>query len=300
MNDSLFAGIEAGGTKVLCAVANNRGEILMDVRIPTTTPDQTFAQVAAFFAAQEAKVGAIKGCGIASFGPLDLDQDSESYGHLTTTPKLGWKGVDMLGRLTAILPVPTLIDTDVNCAALAEGMSGAATGLERFCYMTVGTGIGVGIIDVGRATGGAGHPEVGHIRVARAPGDGFAGICPSHGDCVEGLACGPAMKARWHASAEDLPSDHVAWEYEAHYIASICLSLTYITRPQRIIIGGGVLERSSLYAGIRSAFVKLTAGYALDSWAKQVETYLSAPGLSQPSPGLVGALAMARKASDAS
>lgn len=294
MTQQLFAAIEAGGTKVICAIAGADGGVLVQARLPTTAPDDTFACIATFFHQQIDRLGRIAAGGIASFGPLDLDPISLQFGQLTTTPKPGWAAVDMLGRVAAILDAPTFINTDVTCAAMAEANVGAGRGLDRLCYMTVGTGIGVGIFDRGATPAGALHPEVGHVRISRAQGDDFAGICPSHGDCAEGLACGPAMKTRWHKSAEELPADHIAWAYEAHYIAAICVNLTYIVRPQRIIIGGGVMEQSSLIGAVRSAYRELMAGYALDRYSVAVETFICLPELRNPSPGLIGALEIAR------
>lgn len=299
VRDRLLAGLEAGGTKVLCALSDLRGRIVRDVRIATTTPDETFSEIAAFFRTLPDGSG-IVGCGVASFGPLELDPASPRYGSVTDTPKSGWRGVALLDRLAAIMPVPTLIDTDVNCAALAEGREdGAAEGLERFCYITVGTGIGVGIVDRGAIRLGMAHAEAGHMRVGRAPGDTFDGICPLHSDCVEGLACGPAIAARWNMPAEALPANHTAWAHEAWYIAALCANLTYTLRPQRIVIGGGVLGHAALYNQVRRAFVDLTAGYALDRWSSNPATYLAAPAFVDPSPGLVGALMLAAEAAHA-
>lgn len=299
MSKRLLAAIEAGGTKILCALRDGQGRIGPSVRIATTTPDATFAAIEQFFR-EHAAAGQIAGCGIASFGPLDLDPASASYGSLTTTPKPGWADVPMLERMARILPVPTRIDTDVNCAALAEGSGdGAAAGLQRYCYMTVGTGIGVGIVDQGSVRGGTGHAEAGHIRLGKAPEDSFGGICPSHGDCVEGLACGPAMRARWGVPAETLPDRHPAWEIEAWYIAAICANLTYTVRPQRIVIGGGVLGHGRLYSLVRSKFADLMAGYALDRWSADPDSYLVKPAFEDPSPGLLGAFMLAAEAADA-
>lgn len=294
MSNQLFAAIEAGGTKVLCALANANGQIISQERISTRAPEETFAEIEAFYAAQCALQGKVCAAGIASFGPINLDRDTPGYGRLTTTPKKGWRDFDMPGRVRQLFDAPTAIDTDVNCAALAEGAVGAAAGLSRYCYITVGTGIGVGIVESGKTSQGTGHPEAGHIRLAKAKGDEFAGICPFHGDCAEGLASGPAMKARWQVSAEDLAVDHIAWEYEAHYIAALCIALTYSVRPQRIIIGGGVLERSTLYNRIRVHFEELAHGYALDDFSRDAESYIARPNLIDPSPGLVGALQLAR------
>lgn len=294
----LVAAVEAGGTKMLCVVASGGGEVLAQVRIATGEPDATFAAMAAFFAAERQKHGPVRAGGIASFGPLDLDRGSPHYGRLTTTPKPGWAGVDMLGQVAGMLDAPVAIDTDVACAALAEARAGAGHGLDRLCYVTVGTGIGVGFFEHGHSVGGAGHPEVGHIRVPRAPGDeSFAGVCPYHGDCLEGLASGPALAARWGGGAEHLPEDHVAWHQQAHYIACLCINLTYTARPQRIVLGGGVMERAGLYDRVRTRFAELMGGYAPDRWSGDPASYIAVPMLREPSPGVAGALMLAQKVS---
>ncbi len=297
MPTSLIAGIEAGGTKMLCAVARPDGRVVERARFDTVEPDATFAGIAAFFAGARDRVGPVAAGGIASFGPLDLDRASPTHGHLTGTPKPGWSGVDMLGRIAAMLDAPVAIDTDVNCAALAERRRGAARGLDRVCYVTVGTGIGVGIVSgTGLHDVGTGHPEAGHMRVARAPGDDFPGICPSHGDCVEGLACGPAMRMRWGVPAQDLPHGHVGWDHAAHYVAALCANLTYVVRPQRIVIGGGVLERPGLIDAVRRDYRRAMAGYALDRFCADADTFLVLPELRDPSAGLVGAFEIAGRA----
>ena len=300
MSDALIAGIEAGGTKILCAVARKGGAVLEQARIATQNPDDTIAEIQRFYAAAERRHGPLAAAGIASFGPLDLDPASTTYGCLTGTPKAGWSGVDIRSRIASILQAPTVIDTDVNCAAVAEMQAGAARGLDRICYVTIGTGIGVGIVESGRTNAGTGHPEAGHIRVPRAPGDDFAGVCPSHGDCLEGLACGPAMHARWGCAAEDLPGGHIGWAFAAHYIAALCTTLTYTVRPRRIILGGGVLERASLIEAVRNTYRDMTAGYALDRYSAAADTFIVPPHLVDPSPGLVGALAMAAGLADRS
>ncbi len=293
MGGTTIAGVEAGGTKILCALATTGGAMLEQARIETGEPAGTLAEVARFYAAAAERHGPVAAAGVASFGPLDLVEASATFGRLTGTPKPGWSGVDIRSTIAGIVDAPTVIDTDVNCAALAEVRQGAAQGLDRVCYLTIGTGIGVGIVEGGRTNCGAGHPEVGHIRVQRAAGDGFAGICPSHGDCLEGLACGPAMKARWGMPAERLPDDHAGWAFAAHYVAALCTNLTYTVRPQRIVIGGGVMERTSLIGAVREAYRDMMAGYALDPYSGSVETFIVPPLLKEPSAGLVGALSMA-------
>ena len=298
MSGALIAGIEAGGTKILCAVARKGGAVLEQTRIATQNPDDTIAAIERFYAAAAERHGPVAAAGIASFGPLDLDPASSTYGCLTGTPKAGWSGVEIRSRIASIVQAPTVIDTDVNCAAVAEMRAGAARGLDRICYVTIGTGIGVGIVEAGRTNAGTGHPEAGHIRVPRALGDTFAGICPSHGDCLEGLACGPAMQARWGCAAEALPDDHVGWTFAAHYIAALCTNLTYTVRPRRIILGGGVLERAALIEAVRTAYRNMTAGYALDRYSAAAESFIVPPRLVDPSPGIIGALAMAGELSD--
>ncbi|QJU60271.1 ROK family protein [Sphingomonas sp. AP4-R1] len=295
MTAPLFAAIEAGGTKFLCAVMSPGGEVLTQARIATSTPDETFAAVRRFFRSEREKRGAVAAAGVASFGPLDLDPASPGYGRLTSTPKPSWSSVDMRGIIEDAVGAPTVIDTDVNCAGLAEVEQGAGRGLHRVCYVTVGTGIGVGVIEQGKPLGGIGHAEAGHIRMPRAPGDAqFPGICPYHTDCLEGLACGPAMAMRWGMPAETLGDGHPGWAIEAHYLGALCADLTYVLRPERIILGGGVLAHRSLLDLVREQFATLTAGYALDRCSADPATFIAAPLAEEPSPGLIGALALAR------
>jgi len=295
MSGELFAGVEAGGTKVLCALSHADGEILAQTRIPTASPDETFEAIDTFFSREMRLHGQASAAGIASFGPLDLDRASPSYGRLTTTPKPGWSGVDMLGAVRGIVKAPTAIDTDVNCAGLAEARYGAGCSFDRLCYVTVGTGIGVGYIDNGRPVAGVGHSEAGHMRVPRAAGDhAFAGICPYHHDCLEGLACGPAMAARWGRSAEELGADHMGWQFEAHYLASLCVNLTYLLRPERIILGGGVMAHRPLLDRVRMQFAEMTAGYSLDRCSADPASFICLPVAQEPSAGLLGAIELAR------
>jgi len=294
MPNDVFAAIEAGGTKFLCAVASADGHVLAQQRIATVAPDETFAAVASFYDRQREILGPVAAAGVASFGPLDLDHASSSLGRLTTTPKPGWSGVDMRGRVAAIVRAPVVIDTDVNCAGLAEARYGAGQGLDRLCYVTVGTGIGIGVIEHGRPMGGVGHSEAGHMRVAPAAGDDFAGTCPFHGDCLEGLACGPAIAARWGKPAEELGEDHPAWVMQAHYLAALSVNLTYLLRPERIILGGGVMAHPALHDAVRARFAALAAGYALDRCSADPATFICPPAAQEPSAGLLGAIALAR------
>ncbi|RJF85796.1 ROK family protein [Sphingomonas cavernae] len=292
----LLAAIEAGGTKFLCAVARPDGQVLDEVRIATTTPAETLGAATDFFLQTSEAHGPIAALAIGSFGPLSLDPAAADFGTITTTPKPGWSGTDLVGHFQHALNVPVTLDTDVNAAAVGEMLFGSGQGLDCFCYVTVGTGIGVGVVIGGVPHGGASHPEAGHMRIPRAAGDaGFKGICPYHGDCLEGMAAGPAMRARWGVDAADLPRDHPGWAIEADYLASLCLNLTYALQPRRIILGGGVMQAGHLHGLVRDALSEKLGGYGLNARTRAMETYIVAPGAG-PSAGLTGALALAYRA----
>jgi len=296
MSTPLIAAIEAGGTKFNCAIAKLDGQILESARIQTENPSLTLRDCMAFLRSSEETLGRISAMGIGSFGPLNLDPGSVTYGSIFSTPKQGWSGTDLSGFFSGQLGVPVVIDTDVNCAALAEGMYGAAQHCSTYCYITVGTGIGVGIVINGKAISQKAHPEAGHIRVPRAPEDQYAGCCTYHADCLEGLACGPAIAERWGEVAEKLPEGHPAWKMEAYYIAALCNNLIYSIRPERIILGGGVLGRKSLYGSIHQQLHKMLGGYALGKAEMDIERLVCAPGLAETPPGLLGAIELARQA----
>lgn len=289
----LLGAIEAGGTKFLCGIADRNGRVLARTRIATTTPEETLGAAAAFFSENIARHGRLAAFSIGSFGPLSLNPVAADYGAITSTPKAGWQDVDLLGHFSATIDAPMALDTDVNCAAVGERLFGSGRGLDTFCYVTVGTGIGVGLLVGGAPHGGANHPEAGHIRLPRAPGDhDFPGACPFHGDCLEGLASGPAMRARWGAAAETLPVNHPAWDVEADYLAGLCATLTYIVRPDRIILGGGVMESHLMHARVRRALISKLAGYDASMRALDMENYIVSPSAG-PSAGLTGAFALA-------
>lgn len=293
-NESLLLGaIEAGGTKFLCGIADADGRIIRQQRIPTTQPDETLGAASGFFAEAMADFGSLSAFSIGSFGPLSLNPVAKDHGCITSTPKAGWQDVDLLGHFSRTIDAPMALDTDVNCAAVGERLFGSGQGLDTFCYVTVGTGIGVGLLIDGAPHGGANHPEAGHIRLPRAPGDdAFPGICPFHGDCLEGLACGPAMHARWGVPGEQLPLDHPGWDIEADYLAGLCATLTYMVRPDRIIIGGGVMESSGMYGRVRQALTGKLAGYDASMRSLEMDDYIAAP-TAGASAGLTGALALA-------
>ena len=287
----LSGGVELGGTKVVCAIGTGPETLAAETTIPTTTPEETLARVVAFFRSQPERPERI---GVASFGPIDVNAASATYGRILATPKPGWQGVDLRGTLMAALGVPVVVDTDVNGAALAEATWGAARGLETFCYLTVGTGIGMGGLANGALLHGRGHPEYGHVRLPRdRVADPFAGVCPFHGDCLEGLASGPAITARWGRRGETLPPDHPAWTLEARYLADAVLSLIYTLAPQRVLIGGGVAQQPALLPLIRRFVLERNRGYlaALDE-PGAVDDLVVAPRLGRRA-GVLGAIALA-------
>ncbi len=246
--------VETGGTKVICLVGSGPDHIEAQTRIRTGEPTGTLAQVVAFFQQEVSSGGPLAAIGIASFGPLELRHSHPRYGFITTSPKPGWSDVDLVEPIRSAVGVPVGFDTDVNAAALGEGRWGAARGLDTFVYMTVGTGIGAGAVVNGRPIHGLGHPEMGHLSVARQPGDDFAGACPFHGDCLEGLASGAAIAARWGCPAEQLagPRLWAATQLEAAYLAAGLRNIVYVTAPQRIVIGGGVTGLPGLFPLLRT------------------------------------------------
>jgi fructokinase len=291
---TLYGGIEAGGTKFVCAVGQGPNEIHAQTEFPTTTPQETIARAIAFFADQPEPIVAL---GIGSFGPVDPDPRSPAFGTITTTPKPGWRDVDIKGRIQSALHVPVGFDTDVNAAALGEYRWGAAQDADTFVYITVGTGIGGGAMVAGNLLHGLVHPEMGHIRIPHDPErDPFAGICPFHGDCLEGLATGPAIEARWQQRGEDLPDDHPAWPLEAHYLGLGLTAIICTLSPQRVILGGGVMQRLFLFPMIRSQVRDLLNGYIqAPAIIEQIDTYIVPPGLGRQA-GVLGAIALAARA----
>jgi fructokinase len=258
-----FGGVEAGGTKVICVVGTGPDDIRASVRIPLGAPGATIAAAVRFFEDVRAAGTALRAVGVASFGPLEIRPDHLDHGRITATTKAGWSGVDMLGPFVDALGVPAGVETDVNAAAIAEGRWGAARGLDSFVYLTLGTGIGGGAVVDGRIVHGLRHPEMGHVAVDRLPGDDFAGVCPFHRDCWEGLASGPAIEARFGRRAEELEGaerDRAA-ELAGFYLAAGIRSLTYALAPARFVVGGGLAELPGLLEAARRALPAQLAGY---------------------------------------
>jgi fructokinase len=296
-----LAGIELGGTWCRCVGGSGPEDIRVEEDVPTRDPQSTLAALAQVLQRWQADGAQITALGLASFGPLELRTDSPGYGRLGATPKAGWPGVDLLGFFAARFAVPIGLTTDVIGAALAEGRWGAARGVPDFAYVTVGTGVGAGLISGGRPVMGCLHPELGHIRIARSPADTWAGHCPFHGDCVEGLASGPAIRARTGHRAEDLPADHPAWDTVAHALAQLAHVLVLATGPRRILMGGGVVSgQPQLIPRIRSALEVSLGGYVdLDDLTGGAQLCVAPPALGARA-GRLGALAVAADAATGS
>lgn len=294
-----FGGIETGGTKTVCMVASGPDHIIAEERIPTTSPEDTIWKVIKFFKpfTDHRKISAI---GIASFGPVDLDKSSPTYGFVTSTPKPGWKNINLVGQIKQAFELPITFDTDVNAAAIGEQYWLA--GIEKpdpLIYITVGTGIGVGVVINGFPLHGLIHAEAGHTLIPHdIQKDPFMGICPNHGDCFEGLACGPAMKARWGQAAETLPMDHPGWELEADYLSKGIINFIYTYSPRQIVLGGGVSLHPELLENVRRKVTHYNQGYIQSIMLKErINDYLRAPILGTRS-GVLGAIAMAKMLSD--
>lgn len=292
----IYGGIEAGGTKFICAVGTGPDDLRAEVRFPTTTPDESIGRAITFFQ-EQARQSPLAAIGIASFGPVDLDRSSPTYGYVSPTTKPGWAHADFAMRVERALGLPVGFDTDVNGAALGEYRWGAAQGLDTFLYLTVGTGIGGGGMVGGQLIHGLIHPEMGHIRVPHErQRDPYPGICDFHGDCLEGLASGPALAARWGQPAETLPADHPAWELEAHYLALGLVNYICTFSPQRIILGGGVMQQRHLFPLIRRRVQELLNGYLrTPAILSEIDRYIVPPALGSRA-GVLGAIALAQQA----
>lgn len=288
----LYGGVETGGTWCVCAIGAGPDDIAREEQFPTGRPDETLERIAEFFRAGPTP----EAIGIGSFGPVDVDPSSSTWGYVTTTPKPGWRHVSVAPVLRDRLAVPVAFDHDVAAAALGEYRWGAGGQAHALSYLTVGTGIGAGLLIGGRPWHGLIHPEVGHIRVPHdRDRDPFPGACPMHGDCWEGLASGGAMAARWGATPEELEDAHPGWALEADYLALGILNLTLVASPERVIVGGGVLEHGPLLGMVRERLPPLLAGYLeARELGPEIERYLVAPELGDRA-GVLGAIALAQR-----
>lgn len=283
----MYGAIEAGGTKFVCAVSDKELNIVEKITIPTTTPEETFVKVFDFFDRFP-----LESIGIGSFGPIDVNKESKKYGYITKTPKKNWTNTNFVGVFKDRYQIPIAWTTDVNAAALAEYKLGAAQNKDSCIYLTVGTGFGGGAIVNGEILEAFNHPEMGHFYPKRHEKDTYQGKCTFHGDCLEGLASGPAIEERYGVSAKELPKDHEAWEIEAHYLAHAALAYTMILRPECIIYGGGVMEQKHLFAKIHEKFEELMADYLT---IPALEDYIVSTALGNES-GIIGSLLLAEKA----
>lgn len=285
----MWGSVEGGGTKWVCAVGTGPDDIRAETTIPTTTPDETLGAVIDFFGEH----GPVDAVGVATFGPVELRPGHVDYGRITTTPKPDWSGADVVGPIHRALGVPIGFETDVNGAAMGEMRWGAGVGLESIIYLTVGTGVGGGAISHGTLVGGLSHPEMGHVSVPRHPTDRFPGACPFHGDCLEGMAAGPTLEARWGMPAPDLPASKAAKaiEIEAHYLAHGLRNFVYTLAPELIILGGGVSKMPGLVESVGEKLVEILADYAPSELSES--GFVVRPGLGARS-GIAGGFALAQ------
>lgn len=291
-----YGGIEAGGTKFVCVIANNPQDILAEKRFPTTNPKETIDHTINFFMENiEQHNIKLKSLGVGSFGPIDINPSSSTYGYITSTPKKGWRDTNLVQPIQEILQIPISFDTDVNAAAVGEGIWGAARHVQNFLYFTIGTGIGGGAIINGKPLHGLIHPEMGHILLNQDPTkDTYGGKCPFHRNCFEGLASGPAIEERWGTPSVNLEQSHPAWELEADYIAQAMSNYICCFSPQKIILGGGVMQQTHLFAKIRQKTYDYLNGYIQSELIlTNMDQYIIPPGLGNQA-GMLGAIALAQ------
>ena len=288
-----IGALEAGGTKMVCAIGNENGELEKRASFPTQTPETTMPELIRFFKEEQ-----VEAMGIGCFGPVDLDRKSGTYGYITSTPKLAWANYNMVGEFQEALGVPVGFDTDVNGAVLGEVCFGAARGCETAIYITIGTGVGVGVYVNGGLLHGLLHPEAGHVLVARHSEDKYAGKCPFHPDCLEGLAAGPAIMERWGRPAAQLAGEERVWELESYYIAQAVANYILTLSPQKVILGGGVMHQEQLFPLIRRKVVELLNGYIrCDAILQGIDEYIVPPALGDD-PGIKGALMLGKNAAE--
>lgn len=294
----MYGAIEAGGTKFVCAIGTDTQSILERKTIPTTTPNETIDQVESFFKNARKKYGDLSFSAIGSFGPIGVHAEKSDYGIIKQTTKPGWSQFNIKQAISQALETPVVIDTDVNCALIGEASYGAGKGFNNLIYMTFGTGIGGGILIDGKILKGFSHPEIGHMFASRHPEDtNFKGVCAFHGNkCYEGLASGPAIFERWQAKGQNLDPSHPAWKIQSYYAASLCLSLIQILSPDRVILGGGVMQQAHLFPMIRKDLTKLLANY-IDLSAHNIDVeHLISPVALNGDAAIIGCILMAKSA----
>lgn len=280
-----IGALEAGGTKMVCAVGDEDGKILERVSFATKKPEETVMEILGFF--HRFSLDAI---GIGTFGPVDLDRTSPTYGHITTTPKILWRNFDLLGNIKKEFLIPVGLDTDVNASAIGEATYGVTKGLDSSIYLTVGTGIGVGVILDGKAVHGMQHPEGGHILLVKHPEDGYyTGRCPYHANCLEGLASGPAIEERFGVKSVELPAESPAWEIESYYLAQALVDFTLVYSPKRIVLGGGVMHQKQLFPKIREKYKDMLNDYVDTPYVRDLDNYI-VPCSSDDNQGIRGCI----------
>ena len=282
-----LGALEAGGTKMVCAIGDETGKIFEQTSIPTTTPDETISACIDYFKDKD-----IEALGIACFGPIDLDRNSSTYGYITTTPKPGWANVDIVGKVKEPLNIPIGFDTDVNGSLLGEVTYGDSKGLTDAVYFTIGTGIGAGVISGGNLVHGMMHPEAGHMLMVPREDDDYKGHCPFHGTCLEGMAAGPAIEERWGAKGVELADRDEVWDLEAYYIAQAMLTCIMVLSPQRIILGGGVMHQEQLFPRVREKTKELLHAYIKTPQMEDLDHYIVPASLNDDQ-GIMGCLKLA-------
>lgn len=289
----LYGSLEAGGTKFVCAVGDGDFQVVEKAQFPTTTPSETIERTVEFFKRYEEDLA---GIAIGSFGPIDIDQQSPTYGYITTTPKENWANIDLVGLIAKAFKIPIYVTTDVNSAAYGEVL--AREGIDRLVYYTIGTGIGAGAIQSGQFIGGLGHTEAGHVYVSRHSRDianGFQGTCPFHNGCLEGLAAGPSLEARTGIRGELVAPDADVWDIQAYYIAQAAIQATLLYRPQLIVFGGGVMAQDHMLGRVRDQFAMLLNGYLT---VPDVADYIVTPAVAENGSATLGNFALAKEIAD--
>ena len=284
-----IGALEAGGTKMVCAVYDENAGLIRESSFPTLTPDETMPVLIDFY-----KTEGIDALGIGCFGPIDLDRDSDHFGFITSTPKIAWRNYDIVGTFKKALGVPIGFDTDVNGSALGEHTFGIGRNVDSLIYITIGTGIGIGVINEGKLLHGGMHPEGGHIMLTKSAKDPFECICPYHKSCFEGLASGPAIEKRWGRKGQELAGNDEVWALEADYIAKAIFNYTAVLSPKMIILGGGVMHQKQLFPLIREAFKKRNNGYIKNRYTEDTDSYIVCQSLDDKQ-GILGAYVLGRQ-----
>lgn len=283
----ILGALEAGGTKMVMAIGDETGTIFEQISIPTQTPEITMPKMIQYFASKK-----IEALGIGCFGPIDINKTSQTYGYITTTPKLAWRNYNIVGEFKKALNLPVGFDTDVNASALGEATWGSTKGLSDFIYITIGTGVGVGVVQNNRLLHGMLHPEAGHILLAQREDDTYKGKCPYHGKCLEGLAAGPAIEERWGKPGRELAKMPEVWDLEAYYIAQAIVNFIFTLSPMRIVLGGGVMHQEQLFTLVREKVKELLGGYINTKEIADLDSYIVPAGLNEKQ-GIMGCLQLA-------